>query len=165
MNRNFYPELECSPVCKPFGCTHSQRRRCFLGALRPGVVVQSHLEVTYPGQTPSKTPSRRRGESVFLAWSKQTEAILSYSVRWPTCANLRPKTTHTVHRHRDHTTLLFTPVVRCQGLGRGAVSVLDSGAEGPGFKSQPRLPRRCPITVFGKLFTPIVPLFTKRQNW
>jgi len=34
------------------------------------------------------------------------------------------------------------------------VSVLDSGAEGPGFKSQPR---RCRVTVFGKLFTPIVP--------
>ena len=35
------------------------------------------------------------------------------------------------------------------------VSVLDSGAEGPGFKSQTR---RCRITVLGKLFTPIVPV-------
>jgi len=42
------------------------------------------------------------------------------------------------------------------------VSVLDSGAEGPGFKSQPR---RCRLTVLGKLFTPIVPLFTKQRNW
>ena len=42
------------------------------------------------------------------------------------------------------------------------VSVLDSGAEGPGFKSQSR---RCRVTVLGKLFTPIVPLFTKQQNW
>ena len=33
------------------------------------------------------------------------------------------------------------------------VSVLDSGAEGRGFKSQLR-PRR--VTVLGKLFTPIV---------
>ena len=32
------------------------------------------------------------------------------------------------------------------------VSVLDSGADGPGFKSQPR---RCLVTVLGKLFTPI----------
>jgi len=32
-------------------------------------------------------------------------------------------------------------------------SVLDSGAEGPGFKSQSR---RCRVTVLGKLFTPIV---------
>jgi len=36
--------------------------------------------------------------------------------------------------------------------------VLDSGAEGPGFKSQSR---RCRVTVLGKLFTPIVPLFSK----
>jgi len=47
-------------------------------------------------------------------------------------------------------------------LGSRVVSVLDSGAEGPGFKSQPR---RCLVTVSGKLFTPIVPLFTKQQNW
>ena len=47
-------------------------------------------------------------------------------------------------------------------LGSQVVSVLDSGAEGPGFKSQPR---RCRVTVLGKLFTPIVPLFTKQQNW
>ena len=38
-------------------------------------------------------------------------------------------------------------------LGSQVVSVLDSGAEGPGFKSQPR---RCRVTVLGKLFTPIV---------
>ena len=30
------------------------------------------------------------------------------------------------------------------------VSVLDSGAEGPGFKCQPR---RCPVTVLRKPFT------------
>ena len=40
------------------------------------------------------------------------------------------------------------------------VSMLDSGAEGPGFKSQSR---RCWVTVFSKLFTPIVLLFTKQQ--
>ena len=39
-------------------------------------------------------------------------------------------------------------------------SVLDLGAEGPGFKSQSR---RC--RVLGKLFIPIVPLFTKHQKW
>jgi len=46
-------------------------------------------------------------------------------------------------------------------LGSRVVSVLDSGATGPGFKSQPR---RCRVTVLGKLFTPIVPLFTKYRN-
>ena len=45
-------------------------------------------------------------------------------------------------------------------LSSRVVSVLDSGAEGPGFKSQSR---RCRVTVLGKLFTPIVPLFIKHQ--
>jgi len=47
-------------------------------------------------------------------------------------------------------------------LGSRVVSVLDTGTEGPGFKSQPR---RCRVTVLGILFTPIVPLFTKQRNW
>jgi len=47
-------------------------------------------------------------------------------------------------------------------LGSRVVSVLDSGAEGPGFKSQPRC---CQVTVLGKLFTPIMPLFAKQRNW
>ena len=46
-------------------------------------------------------------------------------------------------------------------LGSRVVSVLDSGAEGPGFRSHSR---RCRITVLGKLLTPIVPLFTKQRN-
>ena len=47
-------------------------------------------------------------------------------------------------------------------LGSRVVSVLHTGAEGPRFKSQSR---RCRVTVLGKLFTPIVPLFTKQRNW
>ena len=47
-------------------------------------------------------------------------------------------------------------------LGSRVVSVLDSGAEGSEFKSQPQ---RCRATVLGKLFTPIVPLFIKQRNW
>ena len=47
-------------------------------------------------------------------------------------------------------------------LGSRVVSVLDSGAEWPVFKSQLR---RCRVTVSGKLLTPIVSLFTKQQNW
>jgi len=47
-------------------------------------------------------------------------------------------------------------------LGSRVVSVLDSGADGAGFKSQSR---RCRVTVLGKLFTPIVSLFTKQRNW
>jgi len=47
-------------------------------------------------------------------------------------------------------------------LGSRVISVLNSGAQGHGFKSQPR---RCRVTVLGKLSTPIVPLFTKQRNW
>ena len=47
-------------------------------------------------------------------------------------------------------------------LDSRVVSVLDSGAEGPRFKSQSQ---RCRVTVLGKLSTPIVPLFTKQHNW
>jgi len=47
-------------------------------------------------------------------------------------------------------------------LGSRVVSVLDSGSEGHGFKSQLRC---CRVTVLGKLFTPFVPLFTKQKNW
>ena len=47
-------------------------------------------------------------------------------------------------------------------IGSRAVSMLNSGAKGPGFKLQPR---RCRVTVLGKLLTPTVPLFTKQQNW
>jgi len=46
-------------------------------------------------------------------------------------------------------------------LGSRVVSVLDSGAEGLGFKSRPP---RCRVTVLGKLFTPIMPLFSKQRN-
>ena len=54
------------------------------------------------------------------------------------------------------------PYLTLGWLGSRVVSVLDSGAEGPGLKSQSR---RCRVAVLGKLFTPIVPLFTKQQNW
>jgi len=47
-------------------------------------------------------------------------------------------------------------------LGSSVVSVLDSGAEGPGLKLQPR---SCQVTILGNMFTPIVPLFTKQRNW
>ena len=47
-------------------------------------------------------------------------------------------------------------------LGSWVVSLLGSGAEGPGFKSQPWC---CRVTVLHKLFTPFMPLFTKQQNW
>ena len=57
--------------------------------------------------------------------------------------------------------VLFTMYLCTGWLDSRVVSVLDSGAEGPGFKSQSR---RCRVTVLGKLFTPTVPLFTKQRN-
>ena len=47
-------------------------------------------------------------------------------------------------------------------LGSRVVSMLDSGVERLGIKSPLQC---CRVTVLGKLFTPIVPLFTKQQNW
>jgi len=58
--------------------------------------------------------------------------------------------------------LIYPTVAYYRWLGSRVVSVPDSGAEGPGFKSQPR---RCRVTVLGKLFTPTVPLFIKQQKW
>ena len=55
--------------------------------------------------------------------------------------------------------IYYAPVV--EWLASQVVNVLDSGAEGLGFKSQPRL---CRVTVLGKLLTPILLLFTKQQN-
>ena len=54
----------------------------------------------------------------------------------------------------------FEMAIRYNSRSR-VVSVLGSGAEGPGFESQPR---RCQETVLGKLCIPIVPLFTKHRN-
>jgi len=69
----------------------------------------------------------------------------------------------TVDRECVSSSPSFLVLVLVSGwLGSRVVSVLDSGAEGPGFKSQSR---RCWVTVLGKLFTLTVPLFTKQQNW
>ena len=84
-------------------------------------------------------------------------AVLAVNVQTHCVVILRKKATVTADRI---TKLSFR--LKSQKLGSRVVSVLDSGAEGPGFKSQPR---RCRVTVLGKLFTPIVPLFTKQRKW
>ena len=77
-------------------------------------------------------------------------------------------TSHGLHRQTEKPRYVATSSANVHKLhiqsllGSRVVSVLDSGAPRPGFKSQPR---RCRVTVFGKLFTPIVPLFTKQRNW
>ena len=47
-------------------------------------------------------------------------------------------------------------------LGSRVVSVMDSGAEA---RVQIAVATLSGITVLGKLYTPVVPLFTKQQNW
>ena len=89
-----------------------------------------------------------------------------------------PHAEHTGYRHSTRLDAVAYYTVACMAkmkyiyflqstctsgwLGSRVVSMLDSGAVGPGFKSQPR---RCRVTVLGNLFTPIVPLFTKQRNW
>ena len=84
-------------------------------------------------------------------------AVLAVNVQTDGVVILRKKATVTAD---CITKLSFR--LKSQKLGSRVVSVLDSGAEGPGFKSQQR---RCRVTVLGKLFTPIVPLFTKQRKW
>jgi len=64
--------------------------------------------------------------------------------------------------NNSHHLTAIIQVISVGWLGSRVVSVLDSGAEGPKFQSQSRSYR---VTILGKLFTPIVPLFTKQQNW
>ena len=76
------------------------------------------------------------------------------------CVNLQIHSV-TVAKWSSHIYASWFLPSSCRWLGSRVVSVLDSGAEGPGFKSQPR---RCRVTVLGKLFIPVVPLFTKQRN-
>jgi len=48
------------------------------------------------------------------------------------------------------TSAFYFPHYTNSSLGSRVVSMLDSGAQGPGFKSQPR---RCRVTDLGKLFS------------
>ena len=77
---------------------------------------------------------------------------------------LEPETGDCVSLEQRRTALQVSPFHRVPlgRLGSQVVSMLDSGSVRPGFKSQSR---RCRVTVLGKLFTPIVPVFTKQQNW
>ena len=68
---------------------------------------------------------------------------------------------HVGHYHCQHVTTTHIDIALASYIMGGSVAEW-LGAEGPGFKSQLR---RCRVTVLGKLFTPIVPLFTKQRNW
>ena len=74
----------------------------------------------------------------------------------------RKLNTDSFHRFFYYISTVYVFIFVFGWLSSRVVSVLDLGPEGPVLKSQSR---RCRVTVLGKLFTPIVPLFVKQQNW
>jgi len=114
------------------GCG-DERRRSQRGAESAGVDVRTgRLHCAVFARRRAQPPRPRQG----------TCTPLPYPIHWGSIS-------------------LYTAVCDGRGwLGNRVVSALESGAEGTGFKSQPR---RCRVTVLGKLLTPIVPLFTKQK--
>ena len=101
-----------------------------------------------------------------LSWAKDGLSLrdgYKYNIHNTLLTVRHTGTIDTLSLSTPHLLSLFTPPLPSfqEWLSSRVVSVLDSGAEGPGFKSQPQ---RCRVTVLGKLFTPIVPLFTKQQS-
>ena len=99
------------------------------------------------------------------------DSTLETQSRWrPSQPKLRGRHPHEPRRLRRVTKRVnkyvtvdfYSAVTRTTYLGSRVVSVLDLGAVWAGLKSQPQ---RCRVTVLGKLFTPIVPLFTEQRNW
>ena len=99
---------------------------------------------------PSTDGSAVRTSSSERLRRKPTRSVQSFDAAEAT----RPTADVDVLRSAYSTRLDFVANSLPLLLGSRVVSVLDSGAEGPGgFKSQSR---RCRVTVLGKLFTPIV---------
>jgi len=115
-------------------------------------------------QTTTPTPHHSifAGRMLFLTPNQQWQSTgekVWYVHNSSTARRTQEPDLHNILRQSfDYPTIPAMP----KWLGSRVVSVLNLGAEGPGFKSQPR---RCRVTVLGKLFTPIVPLFTKQRNW
>ena len=111
----------------------------------------------------------QKGKPIWILLKQET--VSGSGIRWAICKSA-PRSRQITTPAPHHSVFLQAGCPSCrptnsvkalkaQVVSR-VVSVLDSGAEGPGFKSQSR---RCWVTVLGKLFTPIVSLFTKQQNW
>ena len=123
---------------------------------------------------------QRECRSVGWTWVQQCVLVISssYNATSTTPAVLGPRASivfisiivdNVKRRYRQQKVIdtplqahFFTGVPKYGWLGSRVVSVLDSGAEGPRFKLQSR---RCRVTVLSKLFTPIVPQFTKQLSW
>ena len=105
--------------------------------------------------SPAHSTSTSSPHQHYHQQQQQQQHHVTASTRGSSSMNRREPASHAVDTTPAHQVSVMYPYSRW--LGSRAVSVVDPGAEGPGFKSQPR---RCRVTVLGKLFTPIVPLFT-----
>ena len=99
---------------------------------------------------------------VALSWTAPPPLPSPPTVRLANAASACSATTvsWTTTNHSCYTHASFITNVQVGWLCSRVARVLDSGAEGPGFKLQPCC---CRVTVLGKLFTPIVTLFTKQR--
>ena len=128
--------------------------------LAAAALSRTRLKPSEPDPNPNLAlnPNRNRGKS--LGWTFFSGCSTS-------CVQRSIDVCSTEH-HSTRRTAASTPQTLLVGSIYGGsvysrvVSVLDSSAVGPGFISKPR---HCRVTVLGKLFTPIVPVFTKQQNW
>jgi len=104
----------------------------------------------------------------FMRWLEEAKASFSsWYDRQTNNSKLVIITRHLCPSYRSTKVLtvfytLYSAFSALGWLGSRVVSILDSDAVGPEYISQSR---RCRVTVLGKLFTPIMSLFTKQQNW
>jgi len=94
--------------------------------------------------------------------TRRTRNNTAYKLYLSICLSVHLSVYLSVHLSVYLSVYIYMSTCLSGWLSSRVVSVLDSGAVGPEFKSQLR---RCRVTVLGKLFTPIVPLFTKQRNW
>ena len=134
-------------------------------AVHSGRVVHACLVILRPRHATDTSTNRRQG---FLrrctasveqaADTAEAAAVNQYSLL-PT-TNISVPVCPWTPGYRLMTAFFMCTRSSLGWLSSRVVTVLDSGAEGPRFKSQLW---RCRVTVLGKLFTPIVPLFTWRK--
>jgi len=121
-------------------------------------LLQSGTGIWWPSPQPMKGPGIAPGKLLeFCIWLVQFDAVW-----WQLFVGCRARYIHNIAIKIELICQLQCPHGCTGWLGSRVVSVLDSGAVGPGFKSHSW---HCRVTVLGKLFTSIVPLFTKQWNW
>ena len=133
--------------------------KLLLGIWRDSLHVTCGLTACTPGSAQGTTLGNEYGKTLPLPFFKGI-TIPIWNIRsWLSKAVIIVVFIHPACKSTKHflKSLFLSDIMGW--LGSQVVSVLDWGAEEPGFKSQPR---RCRVTVLGKLFTSIVPLVTKQ---